>query len=512
MTKKNSNEKMPDKTIEEAEENWKEVFSDGGNRLTPARLAILKFMWKEWSPQSAEDIYVEIKKTNSKIGLRTIYRNLDHLLQMGLVHKYEFGNGQFTFGLSEFGPHYHLVCTGCGRIFYCDSSPLEKINFTGTIEKYLSENYRYRLQGFDLKFHGRCSACKKTIRSTKKRHYLKYPPPRFEVTRGRGRKRYGKFLWGDEDCEIIERYWKFYELISRGNTEGISKSLKKMAGDAPDFIGAYELMGRLEIGNRDFEKAVTHLKKAVKAGENLMPKVFYGRILWNPEARDSPGNQFFLGALSHLGKCYLKTGNPEAALKCLRQLTFYNPGFEKKLCLFIADAYLQEGYINTARQFYSKKADYAQSKYGMGIIWFVRKKLVDSISDFRAAFVLNPYIAEFLTGGMEMTYTSEYEDYYYRLETGRAYEYIDCNLRLWRSEEKLFEFFKYIYKHPLVSADIKELLSLKREQAQQGHFLSKDEEEQNSKASTLKRSIMAKIDRASSKKILADWRGRGGTV
>ncbi len=511
MTKKNSNEEMPDKMIEEAEENWKEVFDAGGNSLTPTRLAILKFMWKKRNPQIVKEIHLEIKKISSEIALGTIYRNLDMLVQMDLVHKYEFGNGQSAFALSELGRHYSFVCSGCGRIFYFERSILDKINFTDSIEKYLLENYRFQPQAFDLNFngHGRCTACRNHFKFANKLRYLKYPPPRFEITRTTRWNDYGEFFWGDEDCEIIERYWKFYELISRGNTEGLLTSLEKMAVDAPDFIGAYKLMGRLEIGNRDFEKAITHLEKAVKVGEDLVPEDFQGEILWDLEERESQDNQFFLESLSNLGKCYLKAGNPDDARICLRQLTLYNPGFEKELGLFIADACLQLGYIKQARPHYRRKADCAHGKYGMGIIRFKRRKPAEAISDFRAAFVLNPYIAEMLTGGMEMTYNSEYEDCDHRLEIGAAYEYIDCNLRFWRKEEKLFEFFKSIYKHPLVSADIRELLSLKREPAEQGHFLSNNEEEQNSKASTLKRSIMAKIDPASSQKIFDDWIARG---
>ncbi len=112
---------------------WRSRFQGAGLRLTLPRLAILEVLMKTAEHLSAEDIYLVLRRDypNEAIGLTTVYRTLEVLVQMGIVYKFDFGDGRARYELAE-GPHalrhhHHLVCTGCGRIIdYTDFIDEEK--------------------------------------------------------------------------------------------------------------------------------------------------------------------------------------------------------------------------------------------------------------------------------------------------------------------------------------------------------------------------------------------------
>ena len=48
---------------------------------------------------SAEDIYIKVHSVNPKIGLTTVYRTLELLINMGMVSKFDFGDGRARYEL-----------------------------------------------------------------------------------------------------------------------------------------------------------------------------------------------------------------------------------------------------------------------------------------------------------------------------------------------------------------------------------------------------------------------------
>src|SRR5690554_1518494 len=99
---------------------WRGKFEGAGLRLTSPRLAIIDILSKTTKHPSAEDIYLTLRQkyNNDNIGLTTVYRTLEILVNMGIVYKFDFGDGRTRYELSEgpdgFHHHHHLVCTECG--------------------------------------------------------------------------------------------------------------------------------------------------------------------------------------------------------------------------------------------------------------------------------------------------------------------------------------------------------------------------------------------------------------
>ena len=99
---------------------WYGQLQGAGFRITVPRQAILDLLSRTNKHLSAEDIYLLIHKDYPAIGLTTVYRTLELLVNMGLVFKFDFGDGRARYELSQ-GPnirdhHHHLICTNCGRV------------------------------------------------------------------------------------------------------------------------------------------------------------------------------------------------------------------------------------------------------------------------------------------------------------------------------------------------------------------------------------------------------------
>jgi Fe2+ or Zn2+ uptake regulation protein len=65
---------------------------------------------------SAQDIYEKIRRTHPEISVATVYRNLNILLEAGLVQVVGHTSQKEIYD-ARTDCHAHFICRGCGRIF-----------------------------------------------------------------------------------------------------------------------------------------------------------------------------------------------------------------------------------------------------------------------------------------------------------------------------------------------------------------------------------------------------------
>ena len=94
-----------------------------------------------------------MKKKIPDISPGIIYRNLDILSEEGLVRKLELAHAQRRYD-GNIKNHYHVLCTGCGRV-----DDMVTIKADG-IEELLGVKSYYQITGHRLKFFGLCPDCK----------------------------------------------------------------------------------------------------------------------------------------------------------------------------------------------------------------------------------------------------------------------------------------------------------------------------------------------------------------
>lgn len=66
--------------------------------------------------RSAQDLYAQLRRDGHKIGLTTVYRHLQALVDAGAVDTVRTFDGETVYRRCATSVHHHhLVCRGCGR-------------------------------------------------------------------------------------------------------------------------------------------------------------------------------------------------------------------------------------------------------------------------------------------------------------------------------------------------------------------------------------------------------------
>ncbi|MEL5939339.1 Fur family transcriptional regulator [Tetragenococcus halophilus] len=143
-------------TVETLKKTKKQLH-ESGFKLTPQREAtLLVLLENEKDHLSAEEIFFFVKQKNSDIGLATVYRTLDILVDLKIVDKISFDDGVARYDLRKEGAkhfHHHLLCLECGNI--------EEINedLLGNVEEIVEKNFHFVVKDHRLTFHGICQKC-----------------------------------------------------------------------------------------------------------------------------------------------------------------------------------------------------------------------------------------------------------------------------------------------------------------------------------------------------------------
>jgi Fe2+ or Zn2+ uptake regulation protein len=87
-------------------------------KVTPQRLAILESMLAASTYLSPEEVQSQVQlRTASKVGLPTIYRNLEELSAQGVISKILHPNRQlYYYFCANRDHHHHFVCLACRTV------------------------------------------------------------------------------------------------------------------------------------------------------------------------------------------------------------------------------------------------------------------------------------------------------------------------------------------------------------------------------------------------------------
>ncbi|TCO78713.1 Fur family transcriptional regulator [Marinisporobacter balticus] len=128
---------------------------DHGYKLTLQRKTILEVLLKNKNHfLSAEEIYLQTKEKYAQTNFSTIYRNLEILENIEMIHKINIhgATSQYEF-ISHNSHHHHIICKGCGKTELIDFCPLEEI-----LDKLNHPDFTFTDHKFEL--YGYCTSCK----------------------------------------------------------------------------------------------------------------------------------------------------------------------------------------------------------------------------------------------------------------------------------------------------------------------------------------------------------------
>jgi len=144
---------------------WHLRFNGCGYRMTVPRQSILDVLSRTSEHLSAEEVYMAVHKVYPNVGLTTIYRTLELLVNMGMVFKFDFGDGRARYELNygsedkKYNHHHHLVCINCQKVIdYVDFID-DEVELLKKTERGLSKKYNFKIMKHILQFYGLCKEC-----------------------------------------------------------------------------------------------------------------------------------------------------------------------------------------------------------------------------------------------------------------------------------------------------------------------------------------------------------------
>ena len=102
---------------------------------------------------SAQELYQMLRRDGDGIGLTTVYRALQSLLDDKMVDLLRREDGEAIYRLCGEAHHHHLVCKSCGSTVEIEGSALEKW------AKAMAEEHGYREVGHLAEVFGICPSC-----------------------------------------------------------------------------------------------------------------------------------------------------------------------------------------------------------------------------------------------------------------------------------------------------------------------------------------------------------------
>ena len=123
-------------------------------KVTPKRLAILTILMNEPSYLSPEEIWKKMKRQFNRVGLPTVYRNLEELAAGDVISKVTHPNRQlYYYFCANRDHHHHFVCLSCRSV--------EDINFCGldTLQKEVRRKLNGKIISHILQVNGYCRNC-----------------------------------------------------------------------------------------------------------------------------------------------------------------------------------------------------------------------------------------------------------------------------------------------------------------------------------------------------------------
>jgi len=123
-------------------------------KATPKRIALLEVLDDEPVYLSPEDIWHRMKKRFGRLGLPTVYRNLEELYEGGVISRVLHPDRKLYYYLCRNEEHHHhFICVSCRRVEdvrFCAEKELQEV---------VREDIRGKVLSHILQINGLCRLC-----------------------------------------------------------------------------------------------------------------------------------------------------------------------------------------------------------------------------------------------------------------------------------------------------------------------------------------------------------------
>lgn len=119
--------------------------------MTPQRQLVLDAV-AELGHGTPEQVCDRVQAAAPAVNITTVYRTLDLLEELGLVHHTHLGHGAPRYSTGDH-EHVHLVCHRCGAVAEIPTAAMDGARRT------LRDHFGFELDATHLALSGLCSTC-----------------------------------------------------------------------------------------------------------------------------------------------------------------------------------------------------------------------------------------------------------------------------------------------------------------------------------------------------------------
>jgi Fur family ferric uptake transcriptional regulator len=127
-----------------------------GGRTGGARRRVVDFVGRQDCCLSVQEIHDRLRAEGGRVGLASVYRTVEGLLEAGLVQRVDLGDGVARFERSDPAGdhHHHLVCDDCGRV-----EPFEDEALEAALRR-VAGGYGFDVAAHEVVLRGACDRCR----------------------------------------------------------------------------------------------------------------------------------------------------------------------------------------------------------------------------------------------------------------------------------------------------------------------------------------------------------------
>ena len=132
-----------------------DALADAGYRRGGARRAVVELLGRQDCCLSAQEIFDRLKRARRPVGVASVYRALDTLVELRLVKRVDAGDGiaRYEAAAADGDHHHHLVCRDCGKVEAFSDSRLER-----AIDR-VAGGLGYAVDEHEVVLTGACADC-----------------------------------------------------------------------------------------------------------------------------------------------------------------------------------------------------------------------------------------------------------------------------------------------------------------------------------------------------------------
>lgn len=121
--------------------------------MNKSETKVLRALEKIGSFASAQELYKFMSRNRDSIGLTTVYRAVQSLVDKNVIDQLRRDDGEAIYRLCGERHHHHLVCKSCGSTVEIEGSAIEKWSAE------IAKKHGFREVGHTAEIYGLCRKC-----------------------------------------------------------------------------------------------------------------------------------------------------------------------------------------------------------------------------------------------------------------------------------------------------------------------------------------------------------------